>query len=65
MIKLVVYQDGADFYIREEGGPDSVLEVWSAPFKVSDFDMDAANRARGLFESHMTGREFRWAGIME
>lgn len=35
-----VYQDGADFYHEERG------HLWSAPYKVADHDIAAAERAR-------------------
>ena len=38
-----VYQDGADFYSENYG------HVWTAPFKVLDFDMEGAQRARNEF----------------
>lgn len=38
------YQDGADFYDAETGDC-----LWSAPFKISDFDCDAADRAKTAF----------------
>lgn len=40
-----VFQDGADFYQEDS---DAGL-LWSAPFKVRDFDSAAADRARAAF----------------
>ena len=39
-----VFQDGADFYRDSDGA-----HIWSAPFKVRDCDMTAAEKARSAF----------------
>lgn len=43
-----VHQDGADFYGTPVGN-DWARHIWTAPFKVHDFDMPAAERARAAF----------------
>lgn len=48
-MKLYVQQDGADFYIYLTPACNQLHATRSAPFKVSDFDMEAANRARIWF----------------
>jgi hypothetical protein len=48
-------QDGADFYADEAFGPFQRGEcVWSAAFKVLDWDMDAATLARRHFLAQLT-----------
>lgn len=48
-------QDGADFYVDEDFGPFKRGEcVWSAAFKVLDWDMDAAELARRHFLAQLT-----------
>jgi len=42
---VVCFQDGADFYSEYGDEP----HLWTAPFKVLDWDMDAADRARAAF----------------
>ena len=44
-------QDGADFYVSREDNPEP--ERITAPFKVGDFDMEAAKRARDWFIAKM------------
>lgn len=41
---ITVFQDGAEFYAEPDG-----TVVWTAPFKVTDFDIKAAERARKMF----------------
>ncbi len=51
-------QDGADFYADEAFGPFREGEcVWSAAFKVLDWDMDAADLARRHFVAQLTALE--------
>lgn len=52
MAKLYVYQDGADFYLhsRPEMTAETFIRTETAPFKVGDFDLDAARKAREWFE---------------
>lgn len=48
-------QDGADFYADEAFGPFALGEcVWSAAFKVLDWDMDTAELARRHFIAQLT-----------
>jgi hypothetical protein len=48
-------QDGADFYAEEAFGPFARGEcVWSAAFKVLDWDTDAAVLARRHFIAQLT-----------
>lgn len=46
-MKISVIQDGADFYFRIPGVREA--QVNTAPFKVADFDMKAAKKARNWF----------------
>lgn len=46
---LIIEQDGADFF------NDSGFH-WRAPFKVRDFDMEAAERARTAFREWAKGQ---------
>lgn len=49
-MKRYVFQDGADFY-AEEVEVDEVTHLWTAPFKVLDRDMAAADKARTEFRT--------------
>lgn len=50
MTTLLVYQDGADFYCDEDGCENDLSrKIWSAPFKVTDFDLTRAQWAREEF----------------
>ena len=47
MPKMYVYQDGSTFYFRNSPEPDSSPRgSFTVPFKVRDFDTDAARNAR-------------------
>jgi hypothetical protein len=50
--QIYVRQDGADFYIFSDPEGKVLIRTGSAPFKVPDFDMDAAKRARSWFEEN-------------
>lgn len=58
-----VMQDGADFYVFDSPDAENLLMVRTAPFKVLDFDMEAASRARKWFEglcNQLTLRMMKW-----
>ena len=44
-----VIQDGANFYVSDPAGNEIHSLTRHAPFKVLDFDMEAATRARKWF----------------
>jgi hypothetical protein len=45
-----VYQDGADFYLKEGS---ALIAVITYPNKVRDFDLEQAQKARKWFKSLM------------
>ena len=46
---LYALQDGADFYYYYDSQLTQRGQTWRAPFRVRDFDMPAAIRAREAF----------------
>lgn len=60
-----VMQDGADFYVFDAPDCEKLLMTRTAPFKVADFDMDSAMRARKWFTelcSVKTRQTMKWIG---
>lgn len=55
-MKFYVYQDGADFYIHDDEDCENLIRNETAPFKVGDFDMAAAMKARSWFIDEHGGR---------
>lgn len=53
---IYVYQDGADFYCHSDEACHDLVQVVSAPFRVSDFDLEAAMKARSWFIREQAGR---------
>ncbi len=49
MATYYIMQDGADFYIHEDPDCEELVSVASAPFRVRDFDMNGATKAREWF----------------
>lgn len=49
-------QDGADFYNESEAESEFGKHVWSAPYRVKDFDMHKAAQARVDFLRHLRDR---------
>jgi hypothetical protein len=58
---IVVFQDGADFYLHING---VLFETYTAPNPVRDFHIAEAQLARAHFERFMQegGRSFEWEG---
>lgn len=52
---IFAMQDGADFYFSYQPDVETFAMVESAPFSVTDFDMDAATRARSWFLENIAG----------
>lgn len=64
-IPIYVMQDGADFYVYRDAALTEYIPSLgrTAPFKVSDFDMEAATRARKWFIDLCSTRQvIHWAG---
>lgn len=49
MATLYVMQDGGDFYVYGSDTYEELLRVDTAPFRVPDWDLPAAQRARAWF----------------
>jgi len=52
-----VSQDGADFYVYRDDKRKDLLLTRTAPFKVNDFDAEAAGRARKWFTELCSARQ--------
>jgi ribosomal protein L24E len=51
-MKVYVYQDGADFYVCSDKDCQDTIRIVTAPMKVSDFDLEAATKAREWFNEY-------------
>jgi hypothetical protein len=62
---IFVMQDGADFYVYRDSAQEHPIPSLNrtAPFKVLDYDMDAATRARDWFVNLCSrGQTINWIG---